>query len=138
MADIISTLTSEGAFTNLLQALEETGLTATLHEKGPFTLFAPNNRAFATASLRALLDPQNRDTLKTVLLYHVVPGEYRAPQINAMTSAPTLEGRPLAFEAQAGDDSAGFIQIDNDVRVVQADIAAGNGIIHVIDGVLMP
>ncbi len=139
MTDIIGTLTSKGSFTSFLQALQETDLRETLQKPGPFTVFAPNDQAFATAALRDLLSPESQATLKSTLLYHIVPGEFRAAQISAMTSVRTLGGRPLAFEVQAGSEgAAGQIQIDNDSRVVQADIAAGNGIIHVIDGVLTP
>ncbi len=131
--DIVEVAESAGTFTTLVNALESAGLTSTLQGDGPFTVFAPSDAAFATLPAAAL----NRitsdvDLLTRVLTYHVVPGEFRAADVVGLSSAATVNGKdlPISF-----DDGEVFV---DGVRVVQTDIEAGNGVIHVLEGVLLP
>ncbi|MEF2279080.1 fasciclin domain-containing protein [Deinococcus sp. YIM 134068] len=120
-------------FSTLLSAVQAAGLTQTLSGPGPFTVFAPTNAAFAKVpadQLQALLN--NPAQLRAVLLYHVVPGRVTSTQVAGLTSATTAQGGSLTVSA-----SGGTVQI-NDATVTQADLAASNGIIHVIDTVLLP
>jgi uncharacterized surface protein with fasciclin (FAS1) repeats len=120
-------------FSTLLAAVKAAGLVETLSSPGPFTVFAPTNAAFAKipeADLNALLnDPAQ---LKAVLLYHVVPGKVTASQVTGLTSATTVNGADLNIST-----SGGMVMI-NDATVTKADVMASNGVIHVIDTVLMP
>lgn len=119
-------------FTTLVAALDAAGLTATLESGGPYTVFAPTDAAFAAlpaGALDALLaDPT---ALSRVLLYHVVSGDVRSGQLGGLVSAQTLQGLPLVFDLSSG------IAV-NGAQVTQADIVAANGVIHVIDAVLLP
>ncbi|WP_412026789.1 fasciclin domain-containing protein [Deinococcus yunweiensis] len=120
-------------FSTLLAAVEAAGLTATLSGAGPFTVFAPTNAAFAKipqADLDALLN--NPEQLRAVLLYHVVPGRVTAAQVMNLTTAKTVNG------ANVNVSMMGSSVMINDSTVTQADISASNGVIHVIDTVLMP
>ncbi|MBB5233320.1 fasciclin domain-containing protein [Deinococcus budaensis] len=120
-------------FSTLLAAVQAAGLTQTLAQPGPYTVFAPTNAAFAKVpadQLTALLN--NPAQLRAVLLYHVVPGRVTAAQVSSLTSARTAQGADLSVSA-----SSGTVQI-NDATVTRADIRASNGIIHVIDTVLLP
>lgn len=120
-------------FSTLLAAVQAAGLTQTLAGPGPYTVFAPTNAAFAKVpadQLQALLN--NPAQLRAVLLYHVVPGRVTSAQVAGLTSATTAQGGTLTVSA-----SGGTVQI-NDATVTQADLAASNGIIHVIDTVLLP
>ncbi|MFC4456691.1 fasciclin domain-containing protein [Deinococcus sonorensis] len=120
-------------FSTLLSAVQAAGLTETLSGAGPFTVFAPTNAAFAKVpadQLNALLaDPAQ---LKAVLLYHVVPGRVMAAQAARLTSAKTVNGASLNIMA-----SGGMVRINN-ATVTKADVMASNGVIHVIDTVLLP
>ena len=131
--DLVATARVAGDFNTLLTAVEAADLTETLRTGGPFTVFAPTDAAFAQVpqeTLNALLaDP---DALAAVLTYHVVAGEVTAAQASQLTSAPTVNGAALAITRVDGQLYVGG------ARVVQADIRARNGIIHVIDGVLIP
>lgn len=135
VADIVATAIAAGRFTTLARALGEAELVSILQGAGPFTVFAPNDAAFAkipSADLNALL--ADKEALRRVLLYHVVAGSVDSEQVSAMTSATT----------QAGDATVSISTVDGAVRlngntgIVNADIPAGNGIIHEIDTVLMP
>ena len=120
-------------FSTLLAAVEAAGLTETLNGYGPFTVFAPTNAAFAKIpadQLTALLNDPAK--LKAVLLYHVVSGKVMAADVVTMTSATSLEGSPLNIMVN------GSTVMVNDATVTATDIAASNGVIHVIDTVLMP
>lgn len=120
-------------FSTLLAAVQAAGLTQTLAQPGPYTVFAPTNAAFAKVpadQLTALLN--NPEQLRAVLLYHVVPGRVTAAQVTRLTSARTAQGADLSVSA-----SGGTVRI-NDATVTRADIRASNGIIHVIDTVLLP
>jgi len=126
---------SAGTFTTLLTAVEAAGLTETLLGKGPFTVFAPTDEAFAklpTGTVADLLKPENREKLKGILLYHVVSGKVMAAQASGLTSAETVGGPKLTLKKGA----AGLMI--NEATVRTADVQASNGVIHVIDRVLLP
>ena len=134
-ADIVDTAIGAGQFTTLAKALEAAGLVGTLKGAGPFTVFAPTDAAFAklpAGTVESLLKPENKDKLKGILTYHVVPGAVKAAQVATMTSAKTVNGDTVMFKAQ---DKA--VKVDQ-ANVVKADIVASNGVIHVVDTVLMP
>jgi uncharacterized surface protein with fasciclin (FAS1) repeats len=131
--DIVETAQAAGSFNTLLTAAQAAGLVETLKGEGPFTVFAPTDEAFAKvpkATLEALL--QDKAKLKEVLLYHVVPGKVMAAQAAQLDSATTAQGQSFRISA-----SGGTVRI-NSARVIQADIPASNGVIHVIDSVLLP
>jgi len=133
MADIVDTAVSAGSFTTLVQAVQAAGLVDTLKGPGPFTVFAPTDETFAklpAGTVEGLLG--DTDRLTTVLTYHVVPGRVMAADVAGLTSATTVQGQTLRI-----DTAAGGVKI-NDASVVQADIAADNGVIHAIDSVLLP
>lgn len=130
--DIVETAMAIGSFGTLVQALKAADLIATLSGEGPFTVFAPTDDAFAKipeADLQALLS--DKEKLTAVLTYHVVPGRITATQITALDSAKTVQGESLAIDTSDG------VRVDS-ARVVQTDIGASNGIIHVIDTVVLP
>ena len=131
-ADIVDTAKSAGTFNTLVTAVEAAGLVDTLKGPGPFTLFAPTDAAFAKipkAKLDALL--KNRAELAKVLTYHVVAGKVMAADVKP-GMVKTVEGTPLAIKAKGGK-----VMVDK-AHVTKTDIAADNGVIHVIDTVLMP
>jgi uncharacterized surface protein with fasciclin (FAS1) repeats len=133
--DIVQTAVSAGQFQTLVAAVKAAGLAETLEGKGPFTVFAPTDEAFQKlppGTVESLLKPENKEKLRAILLYHVVPGRLDAAKVSHMTSAKTAQGSDLQFAA-----SGGGVTVDG-ARVVKADIAATNGEIHVIDTVLMP
>ena len=134
--DIVDTAASAGSFKTLVAAIEAAGLEETLKGPGPFTVFAPNDEAFAklpAGTVETLLKPENKDKLVQILTYHVVPGKVMSDDIAGKTAeAKTVEGSTLEVDASGGD-----VMVD-EARVVQADIAADNGVIHVIDTVVMP
>ncbi len=131
--DIVEVAQANGSFQTLLAAAGAAGLVETLKGPGPFTVFAPTDAAFrklpAGAVDALLADP---DRLRAVLLYHVVPGRVTAAQVSGLTSASTVNGAAVRVRAQGGK-----VMINN-ATVAQADVAASNGVIHVIDTVLMP
>ena len=134
-ADIVDTAVQAGQFKTLAAALQAAGLVDTLKGAGPFTVFAPTDTAFAAlpaGTVENLLKPENRAKLVAILTYHVVPGRVTAAQVAGMDAATTVQGGALAIRA-----SGGAVTV-NDARVVQADVAASNGVIHVIDKVLLP
>jgi len=129
--DIVDTAVGAGNFTTLATALKEAGLVNTLKGKGPFTVFAPTDEAFAKvpkADLDALL--KDKKKLKAVLTYHVVPGKVMAADVKA-GKVKTVQGSALTVTTDGG------VMVDN-AKVTSTDIAADNGVIHVIDTVLMP
>jgi uncharacterized surface protein with fasciclin (FAS1) repeats len=131
--DIIETATSAGSFTTLAKALQAAGLVETLKGEGPFTVFAPTDEAFAKlpeGTLDALL--QDKKKLSAILTYHVVPGSVSSGQVAALTSAKTVNGRELSIAVADGKVTVGK------ATVTQADVPATNGVIHVIDTVLLP
>lgn len=134
-ADIVDTAVGAGQFTTLAAALQAAGLVDTLKGAGPFTVFAPTDAAFAAlpaGTVDSLLKPENRDKLVEILTYHVVPGRVTAADVMGMDSATTVQGSAIDISA-----AGGAVMVDG-ARVVNADIAASNGVIHVIDKVLMP
>ena len=132
-ADIVDTAVSAGNFTTLVAAVKAAGLVDTLKGAGPFTVFAPTDEAFAklpAGTVDALLkDPAK---LKQILTYHVVAGKVMAADVMKMKSAKTVEGANVRIS-----DKAGTVMINN-AKVVKADIVCDNGVIHVIDTVIMP
>ena len=134
-ADIIDVAVSAGQFTTLAAALEAAGLVATLKGEGPFTVFAPTDAAFEklpAGTVDMLLKPENKDQLIAVLTYHVVPGSVMAADVVKLSGATTANGADVAIAVVDGN-----VRIDN-ATVVKADISASNGVIHVIDSVILP
>jgi uncharacterized surface protein with fasciclin (FAS1) repeats len=129
---IVDVARQAGGFTTLLAALDAAGLTETLGGAGPFTVFAPTDEAFAALPAGALdsllADP---DALRAVLTYHVVAGRAEAADVVDLASVTTLQGGTLAISTENG------VQVGN-AQVIAADVAAANGVIHVIDAVLLP
>ena len=133
--DIVDTAIAAGSFTTLVSALQAAGLVDVLKGPGPFTVFAPTDDAFKklpAGTVESLLKPENKDKLRAILTYHVVSGDVTAAQAMKLSSAKTLNGAALKLSAQNGT------LMVNDAVVVKADIAASNGVIHVIDTVLIP
>jgi uncharacterized surface protein with fasciclin (FAS1) repeats len=131
--DIIETAGAAGSFTTLAKAIDAAGLTETLKADGPFTVFAPTDDAFAKlpeGTLDALL--QDKEKLAAILTYHVVPGELASTDVAQRSTAATVNGKDLKFTS-----SEGKVMVGN-ATVTQADIPATNGVIHVIDTVLLP
>jgi uncharacterized surface protein with fasciclin (FAS1) repeats len=132
--DIVDTAVAAGSFKTLAQALQAADLVTTLKGTGPFTVFAPTDEAFArlpAGTLDTLLKPENKDQLRRILTYHVVPGKVLAADVLKMRSAKAVSGDTITIAAQNG------VTVDN-ARVVKTDIAAANGVIHVIDAVILP
>lgn len=133
--DIVDTAVGAGQFNTLAAALQAAGLVDTLKGSGPFTVFAPTDAAFAAlpeGTVETLLKPENKDQLVKVLTYHVVPGKVTAAQVTGLSEATTVEGQDVAIS------TAGDVVRINDATVVAADVMASNGVIHVIDKVLLP
>jgi uncharacterized surface protein with fasciclin (FAS1) repeats len=132
LPDVVDTAVAAGNFKTLATALQAAGLVETLKGPGPFTVFAPTDEAFAklpAGTLEGLLKDKQR--LTAVLTYHVVPGRVMAADVVKLSSARTVQGGSIAIRADKG------VTVDG-VRVVKTDIQAANGVIHVIDAVLMP
>ncbi len=133
--DIVDTAVAAGSFTTLAKALQAAGLVDTLKGKGPFTVFAPTDEAFAklpAGTVEGLLRPENKAKLQAILTYHVVPGKVMASQVTGLTSAKTVNGKSLSVSVKDGG-----VKID-DAKVVKTDILTSNGVIHVIDSVVLP
>ncbi len=133
--DIIDTAVSAGSFKTLAAALAAADLVDALKGDGPFTVFAPTDAAFAklpAGTVEALLMPENRDTLVAILTYHVVPGDVRADQVVKLNGAKSLNGQRIDIQARKGK-----VMVDG-ATVTQTDIVCGNGVIHVIDEVILP
>jgi uncharacterized surface protein with fasciclin (FAS1) repeats len=134
--DILDTAAAAGSFNTLVAAIEAAGLEETLKGPGPFTVFAPTDEAFAklpAGTVETLLKPENKDKLVQILTYHVLPGKVMSDDVAGKTTeAKTVEGSTLEVDAREGG-----VMVD-EARVVQADIAADNGVIHVIDAVILP
>jgi uncharacterized surface protein with fasciclin (FAS1) repeats len=133
--DIVDVAVEAGSFTTLAAALQAAGLVDTLRGDGPFTVFAPTDEAFAklpAGTVESLLKPENKQQLVDILTYHVVSGKVQAKEVVKLDSATTVEGSDVAIQVKNG-----AVFVDN-AKVVKADIAASNGIIHVIDSVILP
>lgn len=133
--DLVDTAVSAGSFNTLVAAVKAAGLVETLKGDGPFTVFAPTDEAFAklpAGTVENLLKPENKDKLAAVLTYHVVAGNVTAEQVVGLDSAKTVSGGKLAIDANDNGVKIG------EANVVKTDIKTSNGIIHVIDTVLIP
>lgn len=133
--DIIHTASAAGSFSTLIAAVDAAGLSETLMGEGPFTVFAPTDEAFAKlpeGTVSDLLKPENKDKLATILTYHVVPGKVMASDVVKIKSAKTVQGQAVKISVKEG-----AVMIDN-ANVVKTDIEASNGVIHVIDSVILP
>ena len=132
--DIVETAIAAGTFSTLAKALTAAGLVETLKGVGPFTVFAPTDEAFAKLPqqvLSDLLKPENKEKLTAILTYHVVSGKITASQVASISKATTVQGQSLTVNTNDG------VKI-NDAKVIAADVEASNGVIHVIDTVLLP
>lgn len=134
-SDIIDTAVAAGQFNTLAAALDAAGLIGTLKGDGPFTVFAPTDAAFAAlpaGTVESLLKPESKDKLIQILTYHVVPGKVMSGDLaGKVTKAATVEGSEVTVDATDG------VKVDN-ATVVAADIETSNGVIHVIDAVILP
>ncbi len=133
--DILETAVSAGSFETLAAALDAADLADALKGAGPFTLFAPTDAAFAKLPkglVKILLQPDSKDKLTAILTYHVLPARVTAEEIPQLSSAKTLNGEPLQIKVNQG-----HVQV-NQSSVISADILCSNGVIHVIDSVLIP
>jgi uncharacterized surface protein with fasciclin (FAS1) repeats len=133
--DIVDTAVAAGQFNTLATALKEAELVSTLKGPGPFTVFAPTDAAFAklpAGTLENLLKPENKDQLVAILTYHVVPGEVMAADVVKLKEAKTVNGKMLAVQVKGDKVSV------NDAKVTATDIGASNGVIHVVDTVILP
>jgi uncharacterized surface protein with fasciclin (FAS1) repeats len=133
--DIVDVAVENGSFTTLAAALDAAGLIETLKSDGPFTVFAPTDEAFAKlpeGTVESLLLPKNKDKLVSILTYHVVAGKVKAKKVVKLDSATTVQGSDVTIKVVDGT-----VMLDN-ATVIMTDIKASNGIIHVIDSVLLP
>jgi uncharacterized surface protein with fasciclin (FAS1) repeats len=133
--DIVATAVANGSFNTLAAALKAAGLVETLQGKGPFTVFAPTDAAFAKlpeGTVEELLKPENKQKLIAVLTYHVVPGKVMAKQAVTLDGAETVNGNSLTFKFDGES-----LMVDN-AQVIKADVETSNGVIHVINNVMLP
>ena len=133
--NIVETASATGKFKTLLAAAQAAGLAGTLQGDGPFTVFAPTDAAFAKlpeGTLADLLKPENKAKLVGILTYHVVPGKVMAADVVKLTTAKTVQGGEITIKVD-GDK----VMVDN-ANVTKTDIKCGNGVIHVIDAVILP
>jgi uncharacterized surface protein with fasciclin (FAS1) repeats len=133
--DIVEVAVSAGSFNVLVAAVEAAGLVPTLKGEGPFTVFAPTDEAFArlpAGTVEELLKPENREQLVAILTYHVVPGRVLAADVVSLRAATTVEGQSLPIAVDGRGVRVGA------ARVLTTDVLASNGVIHVIDTVLLP
>lgn len=133
--DIVDTAVAAGQFETLAAALGAAGLVETLKGEGPFTVFAPTDDAFAKlpeGTVENLLKPENKDQLTAVLTYHVVPGKVMAADVVKISEAETVNGAKINVKVD------GNTVMINDATVTTADVEASNGVIHIIDSVLLP
>ena len=134
MADIVATAVAAGQFSTLVAAVKAAGLVETLQGAGPFTVFAPTDEAFTklpAGTVESLLKPENKSKLAAILTYHVVPGKVMAADVAGLTEAPTVQGQKIRIDTKDG------VKVDN-ANVIKADIVCDNGVIHVIDAVILP
>lgn len=133
MANIVETAVSAGEFKTLAKVLEAAGLLDVLNSPGPYTVFAPTDEAFAKIPANTIASwMEDIPKLKKIVAYHVVPGDVRSDDLIQIDEAPTLEGSIVAIES-----SSNGVKV-NEAKVVKQDILSDNGVIHVIDTVLMP
>ena len=132
--DIVDTAVANGSFTTLATALTAAGLVETLKGEGPFTVFAPTDAAFAAlpaGTVEDLLKPENKDQLVAVLTYHVVPGKVMSTDLTEGMTAATVNGKDITITLEGGPKVNGAV-------ISAPDVAASNGVIHVIDSVILP
>ncbi|MEM6481933.1 MAG: fasciclin domain-containing protein [Pseudomonadota bacterium] len=132
--DIVDTAVEAGSFGTLVAAVQAAGLVDTLKGEGPFTVFAPTDEAFAAlpaGTVEELLKPENKDQLTAILTYHVVPGKVMSTDLSDGLTAATVQGSEVTIGTTDG------VTVDG-ANVVSADIETSNGVIHVIDGVILP
>lgn len=132
--DIVDTAASNSSFTTLVAAVKAAGLVDTLKGDGPFTVFAPTNEAFdklPAGTVEDLLKPENKDKLVAILTYHVVSGKVMAADVVKLTKATSVQGSDIMIDTTDG------VKV-NDAKVIQTDLKTRNGVIHVIDTVIMP
>jgi uncharacterized surface protein with fasciclin (FAS1) repeats len=132
--DIVDTAAAAGSFTTLLAAAEAAGLVDTLKSEGPFTVFAPTDEAFAAlpeGTVESLLLPENKEMLAGILTYHVIAGKVMSTDLTDDMEATTVQGTTVMIDLDNG------VMVD-DANVITADIETSNGVIHVIDKVIMP
>ena len=133
--DIVDTAVSAGSFTTLAAALQAADLVDALKQPGPYTVFAPTDEAFAklpAGTVENLLKPENKEKLVAILTYHVVPGEVDSAEVVKINSAKTLNGKEVTILVKDGN-----VMVDN-AKVIKPDVKATNGVIHVIDTVIIP
>jgi uncharacterized surface protein with fasciclin (FAS1) repeats len=133
--DIVDTAVKAGQFKTLAAALEAAGLVSTLKGVGPFTVFAPTDEAFAklpAGTVEDLLKPENKQQLTDLLTYHVVPGKVTAADVAGLDEAKSVNGKMIDVEVDGGSVKV------NDAVVTATDVAASNGVIHIIDKVILP
>ncbi len=135
-ADIVDTAVSAGQFNTLVAAVKAAGLVETLKGDGPFTVFAPTDEAFAklpAGTVESLLKPENKEQLVSILTYHVVPGKVMSSDVTAKrTRATTVQGGELVIDGVSG------VFVNSTAQVIAADIEASNGVIHVVEEVILP
>jgi transforming growth factor-beta-induced protein len=135
LSDIVDTAVADGRFTTLVAAVQAAGLVETLKGEGPFTVFAPTDEAFAklpAGTVENLLKPENLETLKSILLYHVISGKVMAEDVTMLESAKTVLGESVSIKEDMGNVNI------NDAKVILPDVETSNGVIHVVDSVLLP
>ena len=133
--DVVDTAIAAGSFKTLAKALDAAGLVTTLKGAGPFTVFAPTDEAFAKlpdGTLETLLKPENKEKLRRILTYHVVAGKVMASDVVKLQSAKAVSGDAITVKVENG-----VVHVDN-ATVTSADVLASNGVIHVIDSVILP
>lgn len=133
--DIVATAIAAGSFQTLVAAVKAAELVEVLQGRGPFTVFAPTDEAFAKlpdGTVDHLLKPENRSQLQAILTYHVVPGKVTSAQVAGIESAKTVQGKSIQVKVKDG-----HVMVDQ-AKVTQVDIEASNGVIHVIDQVILP
>lgn len=133
--NVVDTAVAAGDFNTLVTAIKAADLVETLKGKGPFTVFAPTDEAFAKlpdGTVEDLLKPQNKQKLSSILTYHVVPGKVMASDVVKLSRAKTVNGQSLMIKTNYG-----VVMVDN-AKVIKTDIGCSNGVIHVIDTVLLP
>ena len=135
MKNLVETAAGNDAFKTLVAAVKAAGLVETLAGKGPFTVFAPTNEAFAKlpeGTVESLLKPENKDKLISILTYHVIPGKVMSKDIKPRQMVKTVNGQQVSIKL-----SYGKVSVDG-ANVTAADVEADNGVIHVIDSVILP
>jgi transforming growth factor-beta-induced protein len=136
VSNLVDVAVADGRFKTLAAALQAAGLVATLKGAGPFTVFAPTDDAFAklpAGTIDSLLKPENKQKLTDILLYHAVSGKVMAADVVKLMSAKTVLGKDISIKIKNGK-----VFLNDSIQVILTDVPASNGVIHVIDSVLMP